>query len=62
VGTQVLDVQSGRMLYEDASTGLTQNELWLSPNPDNKRICLSFDRRIVIFQWKQEPVQPGTAK
>jgi len=62
VGTQVLDVQSGRMLYADASTGLTQNELWLSPNPDNKRICLSFDRRIVIFQWKQEPVQPGTAK
>ena len=62
VGTQVLDVHTGQTLYEDPSTGLTQNELWLSPNPADKRICLSFDRRIVIFQWKQEPVPPGTVK
>lgn len=60
VGAQVLDVQTGRLLYEDDSTGLTQNELWLSPNPENNRICLSFDRRIVIFQWKQEPPAAGT--
>ena len=59
-GAQVLDVQTGRLLYEDDSTGLTQNELWLSPNPENNRICLSFDRRIVIFQWKQEPPAAGT--
>jgi len=55
-------VHTGQTLYEDPSTGLTQNELWLSPNPADKRICLSFDRRIVIFQWKQDPVPPGTAK
>lgn len=58
VGAQVLDVQTGKLLYEDDNTGLTQNELWLSPNPENRRICLSFDRRIVIFQWKQEPPGP----
>ncbi len=59
VGAQVLDVATGRLVYDDPNTGLTQNELWLSPSPDKAQICLSFDRRIVIFQWDKQATQPA---
>jgi hypothetical protein len=59
VGAQVLDVATGRLVYDDPNTGLTQNELWLSPSPDKGQICLSFDRRIVIFQWDKQATQPA---
>ncbi len=51
IGAQVLDVRDGKVLYEDANTGLTQNELWLSPDSENGQLCLSFERRFVRFQY-----------
>lgn len=48
VGTEVLDVRNGKVLYADPNTGLTQNLLWLYTTQPGE-LMLSFDRRFVRF-------------
>lgn len=48
VGAEVLDVRTGRVLHQDANTGRTQNEIWLSA-PLAGELLLSFDNRRVRF-------------
>jgi outer membrane protein assembly factor BamB len=48
VGTEVLDVRSGKVVYSDPNTGLTQNLLWMFPSKPGE-LLLSFDRRFVRF-------------
>jgi outer membrane protein assembly factor BamB len=48
VGAEILDVRTGRVLHQDANTGRTQNEIWLSA-PLAGELLLSFDNRRVRF-------------
>ena len=59
IGAQVVDVRNGKLLYEDGNTGLTQNELWLSSDAENRQLCLSFDRRFVTFSYGVDKIQPA---
>ncbi|MEI7701202.1 MAG: PQQ-binding-like beta-propeller repeat protein [Planctomycetia bacterium] len=59
IGAQVVDVRNGKLLYEDGNTGLTQNELWLSSDAENRQLCLSFDRRFVTFSYGVDKIPPA---
>lgn len=48
VGTEVLDVRSGKVLHTDANTGQTQNRIWLNSSSPGQ-LLLSFDNRVVRF-------------
>ena len=69
---KVVDVRSGDMLYEDDDVGRSLSFFWTRLNADKNTIELSFDKRIVTFDYsgkdkppevdapKPEPPQDGS--
>ncbi|MEZ6127548.1 MAG: PQQ-binding-like beta-propeller repeat protein [Planctomycetaceae bacterium] len=53
---KVLDVRTGQMLYEDEDVGQNLNYHWLRFNVEKNSIDLSFDKRILTFDYSvQKP-------
>ncbi len=50
---KVWDVRTGQIIYVDADVGRTQNYLWMRLNPDKNTIELSFEKRVVTFDYTQ---------
>lgn len=48
---KVWDVRTGNVVYEDADVGRTQNYLWTRLSPDKNVIELSFEKRVVTFDY-----------
>ena len=60
VGTEVLDVRSGKVLHTDPNTGQTQNRIWLNSSTPGQ-LLLSFDNRMVRFVGA-EPAEAAEKK
>lgn len=50
---KVWDVRTGKVIYEDTDVGRTQNYLWTRLNPVENTIELSFEKRVVTFDYGQ---------
>ncbi|MEZ6125633.1 MAG: PQQ-binding-like beta-propeller repeat protein [Planctomycetaceae bacterium] len=48
---QVLDVRTGKVVYEDQDVGQSLSFLWMKLQPDQHQIELSFDKRVVTFDY-----------
>lgn len=52
-GARVIDVRTGKDLYNDEDVGMTLNSLWMHINSADQRIQISFDNRIVTLDYKK---------
>jgi outer membrane protein assembly factor BamB len=52
-GARVIDVRTGKDLYNDEDVGMSLNELWMHINSADQQIQYSFDNRIVTLDFKK---------
>ena len=52
-GARVIDVRTGKDLYNDEDVGMTLNSLWMHINSADQRIQISFDSRIVTLDYRK---------
>lgn len=56
--TQILDVRTGQILYQDDDMGYTLSNFYMKLLPAEKSVVLNFDKRSVTFDYS-EADQPG---
>ncbi len=52
-GARVIDVRTGKDLYLDEDVGTTLNNLWLHIDAQTRKLQLSFDSRIISFDYPE---------
>jgi hypothetical protein len=50
-GVRVVDVRTGKDLFRDNDVGTTLNQHWLQIDAENRKLTLSFDRRIITLDY-----------
>ena len=51
---KVFDVRTGDIIYEDDDVGRTQNYLWTRLNPEKNTVELSFEKRVITFDYRTQ--------
>ena len=57
-GAHVLDIRTGRTLLDNDDVGVTLNNHWLRMDTEAKRLELSFERRVVTFDYSGSEAAP----